>query len=135
MRQEKCVILLPSGLGAGVAANIAAILGVTLGKLRPDLVGPDVFDQEGGCHRGIIAFPIPVLSAQAELLRELRGKALAEGLTAVDFSDLAQGCRTYEEFTEKLSGRTEGELVYLGLALYGERKKIDHLTGNLPLLR
>jgi len=135
MSREKCVILLAPQLPAGMAANAAAILGVTLGKLRPESVGPDVRDGDGGCHRGIIVSPIPVLSAPPRQLRALRERAVQEGLTAVDFSDLAQGCRTYEEFTEKLSGVPEESLTYLGLALCGERKKIDRLTGSLPLLR
>ena len=58
MCAEKCVILLSPALPIGMAANTAAVLSVTLGRLRPDTVGADVRDQEGGVHRGIITFPI-----------------------------------------------------------------------------
>lgn len=135
MYREKCVILLSPSLPIGIAANVAAVLSVTLGKLRPDAVGGDLRDQEGGLHRGIICFPIPVLSADGERLRALRRQAEEARLTAVDFTDLAQGCRTYEEYTEKLSRTPEAALRYLGVALCGERKQIDRLTGSLPLLR
>ena len=33
-------------------------------------------------------------------------------LTVVDFSDLAQGCRTYDEFIEKMKDVSETELNY-----------------------
>ena len=133
MDREKCVILLSPSLPAGAAANVAAILGLSLGRLRPDLVGGDVRDRDGQRHRGIITLPIPVLSAPPELLRDLRRRA--GDLTAVDFSDLAQRCRTYGEFTEQMAASGEETLTYLGLALCGAKRGIDRLTGSLPLLR
>ena len=135
MRAEKCVILLSPALPIGMAANTAAVLSVTLGRLRPDMVGADVLDQEGGVHRGIITFPIPILAADEEQLRTLRRQAEAAGLTAVDFTDLSQGCRTYKEYIERMGRTPETALRYIGLALCGERKQVDHLTGSLPLLR
>lgn len=135
--EEKCVIILQEDLPPGMASNTAAILGITLGQRLPDIVGPDRPDRSGEVHLGIIGFPVPILKASAERLNQLRQK-LAQpeyaGLTVADFSDLAQGCRTYEEFTEKL-GRTEpGQLSYLGLAICGPKKQVTRLTGNLPLL-
>ena len=135
MRAEKCVILLSPALPIGMAANTAAVLSVTLGRLRPDMVGADVRDQEGGVHRGIITFPIPILAADEEQLRTLRRQAETAGLTAVDFTDLSQECRTYEEYIERMGRTPETALRYIGLALCGERKQVDHLTGSLPLLR
>lgn len=135
MCAEKCVILLSPALPIGMAANTAAVLSVTLGRLRPDTVGTDVCDQEGGVHRGIITFPIPILAADEEQLRTLRRQAETAGLTAVDFTDLSQECRTYEEYIERMGHTPETALRYIGLALCGERKQVDHLTGSLPLLR
>ena len=135
MRAEKCVILLSPALPIGMAANTAAVLSVTLGRLRPDMVGADVRDQEGGVHRGIISFPIRILAADEEQLRTLHRQAEVAGLTAVDFTDLSQGCRTYKEYIERMGRTPETALRYIGLALCGERKQVDHLTGSLPLLR
>ena len=56
-------------------------------------------------------------------------------LTVVDFSDLAQGCRTYEEFICKMEQVPEEALQYLGVAICGSKKKVNQLTGSLPLLR
>lgn len=135
-KNEKCVMVIDGSLPLGLAANTAAILGVTLGKQLPEVVGEDVRDGRGQAHLGIIEFPVPVLKSSREGLRRLR-EALCgpEGrdLTVVDFSDLAQGCRTYGEFVEKMRGADE--LQYLGLAICGARKAVDRLTGSLPLLR
>ena len=59
----------------------------------------------------------------------------ASHVAAVDFTDLAQSCRTYGEFIEKMARTGPGELRYLGMALLGPRHQVDRLTGSLPLLR
>ena len=137
-RNEKCVMILDERLPLGLIANTAAILGITLGKQLPETVGADVRDGTGRVHLGIIEFPVPILRGTAETIRAVRERlydpAFA-GLTAMDFSDLAQGCRTYEEFTEKMAAVPEAELTYLGVALCGPRKQVDRLTGSMPLLR
>jgi hypothetical protein len=56
-------------------------------------------------------------------------------LTVVDFSDLAQGCKTYEEFIEKMGQVPESTLQYFGIAICGAKKKVNKLTGSMPLLR
>ena len=135
---EKCVVLLDESLPAGIAANTAAILGITLGRQRPEVVGADVADREGRRHLGIIEFPVPVLKSSPEGLKALRERLYQpefQDLTVVDFSSLAQGCRTYEEFIGKMAQTGEEELQYLGLAICGSRKKVNKLTGSLPLLR
>ena len=87
---------------------------------------------------GIIETPVPVLKGEPERLKTLRQRlreAEFSEVTAVDFSDLAQSCRTYMEFQEKMQAVPEDGLQYLGLGLYGPKKLIDRLTGSLPLLR
>lgn len=135
---EKCVLVLDERLPLGLIANTAAILGITLGRHRPETVGKTVYDAAGNAHLGIIEFPVPVLRGNAQLLKELREKLYTPafaGLTAVDFSQLAQGCKTYGEFTEKLAAAPAESLDYLGIAICGEKKAVNQLTGNLPLLR
>lgn len=138
LQNEKCVIVLDAALPLGLAANTAAILGITLGRQLPEIVGADVSDQTGTRHLGIISFPVPILKASPEAIKELHGKLhLPEfsGLTAADFSDLAQSCKTYGEFTGKMAEVPESALRYLGLAICGDKKKVNRLTGRLPLLR
>lgn len=56
-------------------------------------------------------------------------------LTVVDFSDLAQGCKTYDEFIEKMKDISETELNYLGIAICGPKKKVNKLTRSMALFQ
>ncbi len=135
---EKCVMILDEALPLGLIANTAAILGITLGRHLPEVVGADVTDRDGRAHLGIIEFPVPILrgdAAQIKVLRQRLYDPVFGAVTAVDFSDLAQGCKTYQEFAEKMGRVKEADLTYLGLALCGPKKQVNKLTGSLPLLR
>lgn len=138
VENEKCVIVVDENLPLGIIANTAAILGITMGMKMPDVVGNDVLDLEGNPHMGIIRFPVPILKGNMEILKNLRTKLFepqfAE-LAVVDFSDLAQGCKTYDEFTNKMADTSEVKLNYIGIAICGNKKQINKLTGNMPLLR
>ena len=138
IQNEKCVMVIDEHLPLGIIANTAAILGITLGKQLPEVVGQDVSDQNGFSHLGIIEFPVPILRGSQESLRTLREKLCQpefQELTVVDFSDLAQGCKTYDEFIQKMSRTPESTLQYFGVAICGPKKKVNKLTGSLPLLR
>ena len=138
LQTEKCVMIVDSRLPLGLIANTAAILGISLGRLMPEVVGPDVTDLSGITHPGIIEFPVPILQGSPDAIRALRTalcQPAYQELTAIDFSDLAQGCKTYEEFIEKMSGTREEALQYLGLAICGPKKKVNKLTGSMALLR
>lgn len=98
----------------------------------------DVIDSDGNPHMGIIQFPVPILKGNTEILKSIRTKLFDpqfSELTVVDFSDLAQGRKTYDEFIGKMTNTSEVKLNYIGIAICGNKKQINKLTGNLPLLR
>ena len=134
----KCVMVIDENLPPGMIANTAAVMGVTIGNHFPHFVGADVLDQTGNSHLGIIEFPIPILRGNASMIKELREKLYqpeyAE-LTVVDFSDVAQSCKTYDEFIGKIAVVPEADLNYFGLAICGGKKQVNKLTGSMPLLR
>lgn len=138
VENEKCVIIVDENLPLGIIANTAAILGITMGMKMPDVVGNDVLDLEGNPHMGIIQFPVPILKGNTEILKKIRTKLFEpqfSELTVVDFSDLAQGCKTYNEFIGKMANTSESRLNYIGIAVCGNKKQINKLTGSMPLLR
>lgn len=131
VQNEKCVMVIDEHLPLGVIANAAAIMGITLGKKLPEMVGADVTDQSGNEHLGIIKFPIPILKGSPEMIKQIRERLFQpdfQDLTVVDFSDLAQGCKTYGEFAEKMERTPESGLQYFGLAVCGAKKKVNKLT-------
>lgn len=104
LQNEKCVMVIDETLPLGLIANTAAIMGITMGKEMPEVVGANVTDQSGNQHLGIIEFPVPILKGSPEVIKEIREKLYQpefQDLSVVDFSNLAQGCKTYEEFIEK----------------------------------
>lgn len=138
LQNEKCVMVIDENLPLGIIANTAAIMGITLGKEMPEVVGANVTDQSGNEHLGIIEFPVPILKGSPEIIKTIREKLYQPDfldLTVVDFSDLAQGCKTYDEFIKKMKSSSEDTLQYFGLAICGSKKKVNKLTGNMPLLR
>ncbi len=52
MRSEvtKNIIIIDEDLPRGVIANTTAILGMTLGKRKPKLIGGDTFDKDSSIH-------------------------------------------------------------------------------------
>ena len=134
----KCVMILDETLPRGLIANAVAILGITLGKKFPAIVGQSVTDKDGNKHEGIITFPVPILAGRKESIKSLRQKLFGadfSDIVTVDFSDVAQGCKTYAEYTNKMADTSESALAYFGIALCGDKKKVNRLTGNLPLLK
>jgi hypothetical protein len=136
--EQKCVMVIDANLPLGLIANTAAMLGITIGQLHPEIVGPDVIDGSGKTHLGISMVPISMLKGDETLLGDLRLRLFEQefaGLTAVDFSDVAQKINVYEDYAKKSAETPEREHGYYGIALYGDKKKINRLTGMLPLLR
>ena len=135
---EKCVMIINETLPLGIIANTTAILGITLGKKKPEIVGDNVTDWSGITHLGITEIPVPILKGTSEVIKEIREKLYQpeyQDLTVIDFSDLAQSCNTYHEYINKLSETPESALRYFGLAICGAKKKVNKFTGSIPLLR
>ncbi len=138
IEEKKCVLVIDETLPAGLLVNTAAILGISLGHLAPEYIGPDITDGSGLPHKGIVKQPVPILKGDRDCLRRLRTALYGQGfedMTVVDFSDIAQACKQYEDYTTQAGSAQESSFSYLGLLLYGSKKKVNKLTGSLPLLR
>jgi hypothetical protein len=132
----KIVIVLDKDLPAGLLANAAAVLAFSSARHLPQGVGQDLEDADGGIHPGITNLPIPVLACDADRLADLREQALSlPGVGCVDFSDVAQRAKHYEDYEARLKASRKTELRYLGLCLYGEPSGVKRLTGHFPLAK
>ncbi len=141
MREDtvtRCVFIIDRSLPQGLVANTAAILAMTLGKERPDLVGRDVRDADGIRHPGITSIVLPILTADADGLRTLRDRAGAldgAGLGLIGVTDTAQRAKSYDVYEASMGETRHKDLRYLGLCLHGPAALVRSLTGSLPLMR
>ena len=134
----KCVMIIDHTLPLGLIANTSAVLAISLGHKIKEMVGEDVLDKDGHIHRGITQVAIPVLKGDGDLIRSIRAKLLEmdiDELFFVDFSDVAQKSRNYEQYKMTLQQTPAEKLKYLGIAIYGPDKEVKSLTGNTGLLR
>jgi hypothetical protein len=134
----KCVIVVDANLPLGLLANTVAVLAISIGHKVDGIVGADVYDGRGTLHRGITEAVVPLLKGDSGLIRSLRAKLLTmpeEMLYSVDFCDVAQQSKHYADYLARIAETPEEDLQYLGIAIYGEDKDVNKLTGNIGLLR
>jgi hypothetical protein len=132
----RCVVVVDDALPIGLAANATGMLALTLGASVPDLPGAALVDADGETHPGLIPQGLPVLRAPAERLGELRARAAAhDELGVIDFPADGQRSTDYDEVRRRVAATPGAELRYLGILIYGPRRAVGRLTGNLGLLR
>lgn len=133
----KIVMIINKEIGIGLVANTAAVLGISLSKLyQEQIVGGDIQDASGNVHLGITAQTIPILGASREQIKMLRDAVFTSSeITVIDFSEVAQKCLDYDDYEKSLSCIPASDIYYLGICLYGPKKKVNKLTGSLGLLR
>ena len=128
------MIVLDVDLAPGLAANAAAVLGVTLGATVEGVVGPDLVDADGEAHPGLFEKGLPVLAARREELPELRARAVRAGVGVIDIPAVGQQTNDYDEVRAYVARTATADLEYLGLARYGSRRAVSRVTGTLRLL-
>lgn len=134
----KCVMILDKDLPIGIIANSAAALGISLASQIEGLIGKQLKDLEGRKHEGITNIPIPILALTKEEIKDIYDEILEkrdQDLKIIGFNDVAQKSLNYDDYAIKLASTSKEHINYLGICLYGPKKKVNKLTGNLKMLR
>ena len=132
----RCVIVVDESLPPGRASNATAMLAVTLGATVAGLPGAALVDADGDVHPGLIPQGLTVLRAPADRVGDLRARAAAsEDVGVIDFPTDCQQTIDYDEVRRRVAGIPAANLRYLAILLYGPRRAVSRLTGNLALLR
>lgn len=134
--QHRCTIIIDKDLPSGLAINAASVIGISFGRTVENLVGPDMQSVDSTNYPGVIYAPLPVLLASGDYLYQLQHNAKNdEEIYLMPFSALAQSCKTYEEYGERISSVKSDNIELVAIGMIGPKKKISKLTGNLPLYR
>ena len=131
----KMAFVIADDLPVGLAINTGALLGATLGNKLPYMIAEGLPDGSGVMHLGLSWLPMPILKADRTTIKAIADDARAAGLLVTDVSEPAQTARTFEEYRQRLADVANGELVYLGVGLYGDKKIVNKLVGKLTLYR
>lgn len=134
----KCVIIVDGNLPIAMISNTTAALGISLASETNGMIGKKVLDKNQRIHEGITNVPIPILTLSKEEIKNKYDDLLEKNdpdIKVIGFSDVAQKSLSYEDYELKLSSTNKDQIYYLGICLYGPKKKINKLTGNLKMLR
>lgn len=132
----KIVMVVNNELSVGLAANTTAVLGISLGNDKKEIIGPICKDGSGIVHKGITSKTIPILGTNGKTLKLIYNKSIQDSLVdVIDFNQVAQGCRSYSDYLHKLLNTDNKDIEFSGLCLSGPTKQIEKLTGSLSLYR
>ncbi len=134
--QYRCTIIIDKDLPVGLAMNAASVIGISFGRTVENLVGSDMKSLDDVNYPGVIYSPLPILLASGEYLREIQANAESDDdIYVMPFSALAQSCKTYEEYGEKISSVKSDNIELVAIGIIGPKKKVTKMTGNLPLYK
>ncbi|WP_418278004.1 DUF2000 domain-containing protein [Isoptericola jiangsuensis] len=128
------MVVVDRDLATGLAVNAASIATSMIIHAVPELMGPAVKARDAELP-GVILVPLPVLGADSATLEDLWNQCRGDG-SVVDpfpFSTLAQSCRTYDEYVQRMADSEIADLRLAALGLHGPHKAVKALCGSLPL--
>jgi hypothetical protein len=135
-RPERAALVVSDALGAGHAANAAAVLALTLGARLPELPGPPLIDCDGLSHPGLYPAGLPVLRAGADALRDLHRRAHeADGVAVIAFPAAGQTTTDYDAFRAAVADTPTAELALIAALVCGPDRTVRRLTGSFGLMR
>lgn len=134
--QNKLVAVLNKSVEPGKAMNALAHMCIGLGAKigESDLRLTNYQDADGGQHPFISEIPFIILSENSNKIRKIRQSALIQGILLNDFTD-TMTIGTYKEQIERTKQTHEIDLVYYGIALFGEWSSVTELTKKCSLWR
>lgn len=130
----KPVVILDETLPTGLKANFAAVLGMSLGRLCPDLIGADTPTLDGVELAGITTVALPILGARAADIPAMF-EAAADLPLRLAYMRAAFEARDYADYTHRIAAAPLPDHAPQAILLAGPRKAVDRICGRLALLR
>ena len=136
IQDQKIVIVAAPSLGRGETANRAAVLATGLASCHPEIVGPALVTADGITWPGFTQIPIAVLMGRDGVtIPDIAMKAQQKGCTTLVYLSRAQSMQSYQAYADAVSGLLAHDLDIDAVILYGPKRRVNKITGNLPALR
>lgn len=134
--EHRCAIVVNQNLSNGLAMNAASVIGVSLGNKVNNMVGGDLNSLDRVNYPGVIYAPLPILKSAEHYMKDIEAAVYQQNdIFIIPFSLLAQSCRTYDEYQQKLSEQQYKDIQLAGIGLVGNKKAVTQLIGHLPLFK
>jgi hypothetical protein len=131
----KWVIAVDTALGAGLMANAVACVAASTATLVEGLIARGGPDASGQYHPGLPWAGCTILGGPADILADIRTRALAsDGVLVVDMPTAAQTHRTYDDYLAELATTEPHDLKISAFSIIGPRNRIDKISKRLGLL-
>jgi len=132
---KKIVIVVNNDLPQWQVLNTVGHISAYIGnKMQQEFDTGGSFDgKDNISHPRNTQYPIIVLSAKSEHLSHLAGRVRTSGLLYHGFIREMIETTNDKEIEKILSNKTENQIEYLGIGIFGEKEKVDKLTKSYPL--
>jgi len=134
----KICIIVNTSLPIGLIANTVAVLSTNVGAEHPEIIGKHILDANDMPHKGITTLVLTILGSDGDGLKKifsLQHDPKFKEVTFLGFNTIAQSCKTYDEYEEKMKHVTTAELEFSGICVYGQDTLVRKIVGNLPLYK
>lgn len=133
---HKLVAVLNKSIEPGKIMNALAHMCIGLGSAieKSALRLTNYQDADGELHPYISEIPFIILAENSNKIRKLRKEAIANNIIFNDFTD-TMTIGTYQEQMAKTLTIKEEDLIYYGIVLFGDWKKVTELTRKFSLWR
>jgi len=132
---KKTAIVIYKNLESWQAINTVAHISAYIGnKMRePFDTGDNFITKDGKPHPRDSQYPIIVLSAKPEQMRELMIKVKDSGLLHFGFTREMLEMSNDKEVAETISETLDQDIEYLGIGIFGKNENVDTLTRKFRL--
>jgi hypothetical protein len=134
MFENKLVAVMNEKIEPGVIMNALAHMSIGFGADigKDPLRLTNYVDADGESYPNISEMPFMILKANSNKIKALKKAAGEAGIRCTVFID-TMTVGTYVEQLERTKQKTEEDLVFYGIILFGEWNKVSELTRKFSL--
>lgn len=129
----KIAVVVRGGLLPWQELNVTAFLAGAIAAAVPELIGRPYLDADGTAYLPMFRQPVPVLTADADVLQRARARAVERGLPVSLFTADLFDTGGDADNRAAVAAVPGAELDLVGLAVHGPRNAVDKVVKGAVL--